>query len=122
MAFGWRLEAEYESGFVLREGPDDLSPYDAEKNIYNAIWRSRPSDFGHGLMVRYSLVGDELTYSIDWKPMWDLPDVFPVYERRMRNELYEDGTSSGPICELHRFGYRYDLEEETVEEIYEIEG
>lgn len=120
MAYGWLLEAEYESGFVLREGPEDHSPYKPGENTFGAIRNGRPTEAGHGLLTRFSLVGEEHTFTIDWRTLWDVPEPQPVCEREMHSELYDDGTDSGPICDLIRFGYRHQDGDTLVEELYEI--
>ena len=121
MAFGYLLEAEYESGLVLTENESDHSPYDRGRNTFHAIVNGRSGDFGHGRMVRYSLIGvdgdDPQTYSYDWTA---IPHAVPVYERSMRVEMYQDGRPpSDAICEAIRFGYRDGDAEEITEITWE---
>jgi len=63
MAFSYHLEAEYESGYVHRETPEDLSPYAPTRNYFYDILHRVPVAF-HGKMVRYSLVGPDQRYDM----------------------------------------------------------
>ena len=90
----------------------------------------RPTDAGHGALVRFSLIPvdpDEERHDIDWTALAHLTDARPVYYRCMRRtitvesgELVAD-TDSGPICDAHGFGYQYrDASGENVQVVEEV--
>lgn len=119
MSFGWLLESEYESGYVLREDELDHSPYDATRNIFHAILHARPTDSGHGAMVRYSLVGTEMRYDIDWTKLPD--NARPIYYRKMQRHAVNGDFAGEPEVLGHFFGYQFtDATGANVEEIKEI--
>ncbi len=117
MAYGYYLEAEYESGYVHREQEEDHSPYVKGKNIFNDILNHRPEAV-HGKMIRFSLVGPETTHNVPWE---GLPDnARPIYFRDM-----EQDTVGNVITETRMirqvFGYQYNDEDgNNVQETKEI--
>lgn len=117
MALGYYLEAEYESGYVHREQPEDHSPYVRGKNIFNDILEHRPEAV-HGKMVRFALVGPEHTNTVDWTTLPD--NARPIYSRDM-----EQDSIGGEIIETRMmkqiFGYQYNNPDgKNVKEITEI--
>lgn len=124
MAYGYILEAEYESGFVLTENEQDRSPYIATDNFFSAIRRESATAAGHGPMTRFSLVAEDGSkrYDIDWTGLSDLDHVRPVYFRRMSRSVCLDGTNdSGALCAAHGFGYQYnDADGNNVQVIEEV--
>lgn len=121
MAYGWLLQAEYASGYVLTEDERDHSPYDPGRNTFHAIMNGRPVEAGHGDLVRLSLIGPQMRYDIDWRA---LPDTArPVYYRQMQRTRAVDGsTDTGPVCLAHHFGYQYtDAEGRNVQDVHEID-
>ena len=120
MPHGWLLEAEYESGFVLTEDGADHSPYDPGRNTFHAILNDRPTLHGHGPMVRFSLIGAEMRYDIEWTTL--PPDARPVYYRQMQRAFrIEDGWQPA-ACISHHFGWRGTVDGHATEEITEIRG
>lgn len=119
MAYGWYLEAEYDSGFVLTEDEADHSPYDAGRNTFHAILNGRPTE-GHGPLVRFSLIGDGLRYDIDWTT---LPEgARPVYYRQMQRGFTVEGGWQPAVCTSHSFGWQATVDGESVREVHEIAG
>ena len=103
MAYGYKLEAQYADGYVLREDEHDHSPYDSMKNIFHAILHQRPVK-PHGKMVRFSLVGPDVTHTIDWTTLPD--NARPIYLRQMESDLLAGGEGEAR-CMSHHFGYQY---------------
>lgn len=103
MAHGYFVEAEYESGYIHRETPEDLSPYVKGMNIFNDIVQRRPES-AHGRIVRFSLVGPKTTTNVDFTV---LPaNARPIYFREM-----EQDSIGGEIIETRVMkqvvGYQY---------------
>lgn len=121
MPFGWRLEAEYSSGYVLTEDEADHSPYDPGRNVFHAILNGRATAAGHGPLVRFSLIGLETRYDVDWT---GLPaNARPVYFRDMRRAFAIEGGWQPAECVAHHFGVQYtDGEGRSVKEVHEIPG
>lgn len=121
MAYGYLIEAEYESGFVLTEDDADRSPYDPCRNVFHAIVEGRPTAAGHGRMVRFSLVGVGQRFDVDWTT---LPETArPIYFREMRRAFEIDGGWQAARCLSHHFGYQYtDASGSNVQEVHEIPG
>src|SRR5690606_22411755 len=104
MALTTFIEAEYESGFVLREDEQDHSPYDAGRNIFHAILHRRPEE-AHGRMVRFSLVTPEHTYNVDWT---ELPDnARPIRFKHMERDSVGGEWVGDPRIVGIDFGYQY---------------
>ena len=127
MAYGYYLEAEYESGFRLTESEINFNPYSTKGNTFTAMLDGSPTEAGHGQMVRFSLIpesGEGNRYDIDWKPLWKVDDPRPIYYRKMQRSLVLDtGEDSGPSCNAHFFGFQYLNEDgENVQEVEEIIG
>lgn len=71
MQLGYFLEAEYEDGYVHSELKlRDKSPYLEGSNVFGDILNKRPVP-EHGKMVRYSFVGPNRRFDVDWS---DFPD------------------------------------------------
>lgn len=121
MPYGALVEAEFEDGFVLTEDEADVSPYDEGRNVFHAILNGRPCA-AHGQMVRWSLVTNGKTYSIDWKELWQFENPRPIYYRNMTRDFDAGGRPlTDPICLAHFFGYQYNAEDgSNVQEIQEI--
>lgn len=129
MAHGYLIEAEYESGYVLREDANDHSPYDPGKNTFNAILNHRPTDAGHGVLVRLSYVPDPLDgrqrYDIAWEAHGlNALGARPVCYRKMERDDKVDGSgnivSEGEVrCMSHHFGYQY-TDPETGRNVQEV--
>lgn len=118
MAYGYNLEAEYESGYVHRENDQDHSPYVAGRNIFYDIVNALPVPI-HGQMVRFSLVGKEQKYDIDWATLPD--NARPIYYRDMARSLNMSTNEEIVECLQHYFGYQYtDEQGENHKEIKEI--
>lgn len=124
MAYGWHLEAEYESGYVHSDEHADVSPYayfkerKASPNIFNDILEKRPNAI-HGQMVRFSLVGPTERHDIDWT---ELPDnARPIYRRAMQRD-FDPATGEGETFMTGQgFGYQYtDASGKNVKEITEL--
>jgi hypothetical protein len=120
LAYGWRLEAEYESGFVLAEDERDHSPYDPARNVFHAIVNRRATEHGHGGLVRFSLIGPDRRYDIDWRTVPDGAE--PVYFRRMSRVFNVEGGWLPPRCDSHHFGWQGIEAGVPVAEIQEIQG
>ena len=108
--YGYRLEAEYESGLVLTEIEQDRSPYVATDNFFSAIRRDSATTAGHGPLVRFSLIATEgpARYDIDWTMLSNLDHVRPVYFRKMSRSVDQDGNGdTGPVCVGQFIGYQY---------------
>lgn len=118
MAYGYYLQAEYEDGYIHYEDDQDRSAFDARDNIYADILKRRP-EAAHGQLIRFSLVGGEGSYDIDFRP---LPKSSrPFYEREMFKTWDEHGNILGEGASKHRFGYIHTTEEGTeAREIVEI--
>jgi hypothetical protein len=123
MAYGFRLSAAYESGYVLTEDDNDHSPYDPGRNVFHAIINGRPSDAGHGQLVRWSLTAaDGRTWSVEFTPlMWKL-NARPVWAMQMERQLNIDGSPAGPSHVVGvLFGYQYTTADgRNVQEVKEI--
>ena len=125
MAYGYWLEAEYESGFILREDSQDRSPYRAGDNFFSAIRRDSATQSGHGPLVRFSLIPWDASgrrHEIDWTALAELEHVRPVYFRRMSQTTRADGTGdAAPVCNAHGFGYQYlDANGDNIQVITEL--
>ena len=124
MSYGYLLQAEYESGYVLTEDEQDRSPYIANDNFFSAIRRDSATTAGHGPIVRFSLIPVDggTRYDIDWTGLSDLDHARPVYFRRMSRSVQDDGTGdSGTTCVAHGFGYQYnDADGSNVQVVQEI--
>jgi len=120
MAYGYVLRAEYASGYVLLEDEQDASPYDPGRNVFHAIVNGRPTEAGHGPLVAFSLIGEDMRYDIDWTALPD--NARPIYYRSMQRTYAVDGsTDTGPVCLAHHFGYQYtDSDGRNVQEVSEI--
>lgn len=119
MAYGYYLEAEYESGYIHSEDEQDHSPFMRHKNIFNDILEKRPEK-AHGKLVRFSLVGPKHTYSV---PFADLPDnARPIYFRDMEMKT-NIGTDENTVSMTKQtFGYQFNDEEgHNHREVQEIE-
>jgi len=97
------IEAEYVDGYVHREDDQDHSPYVSGKNIFNDILEKRP-EAAHGKMVRFSLVTENETYSVDWTTL-------PNNARPIRFKHMEADSIGGEITDVRivgiDFGYQY---------------
>lgn len=114
MAHGYLLEAQYESGFVLKEDAQDHSPYDAGKNIFHAIKHGRPVD-GHGQLVRFSAIGPAKRYDIDWTTV--PTDAIPLMEMELARDFHPElGWTSDPRA-THIFGYELPDGQRVVKEL-----
>ena len=112
------LEAEYQDGFVLREDEQDHSPYDAGRNIFHAILNKR-AEAVHGPMVRFSLVGPETTYSIDWTLLPD--NARPIRFKQMEHERNVATGETDIRCTGIDFGYQYtDTNGQNVQEVRRV--
>ncbi len=118
MAFGYNIEAEYESGYVHREDEQDHSPFVRGKNILFDIINHYPEK-AHGKMVRFSLVRQNgQHYDLDFTK---LPaGAKPIYYRQMQLERNLDTGEQNLTCLKHYFGYEYKKAGEKVKEIQEI--
>lgn len=106
MAYGYRIQAEYESGYNHTEDDQDHSPFVYGKNILNDIIEKRPEK-AHGRLVRFSLIGEDVSYDIDFR---SLPaSARPIYYRDMACTLDEHGNQTTE-CLKHYFGYQYNDE------------
>lgn len=119
MAHGYYIQAEYESGYNHTEDEQDHSPFVRGKNILNDIIEKRP-EAAHGKLVRFSLIGADKRYDIDFR---ELPDsARPVYYRHMQNTLNSATGESTTVCLKHCFGYQYnDYDGKNIQEIQEID-
>lgn len=118
MAFGYFVEAEYESGYVHREDEQDHSPFVRGKNILFDIINRYPEK-AHGKMVRFSLVGaNGDRYDIDFSKLPD--NAKPIYYREMQLQRNFSTGEQNLSCLKHYFGYEYKKGKEKVKEIQEI--
>ena len=118
MAYGYRIQAEYESGYLHTEDEQDHSPFVRGKNILNDIIEKRP-EIAHGKLVRFSLIGEDERYDLDFT---ELPEsARPIYYRKMQSTL-DSGTGEHTVeCLKHYFGYQYnDINGKNQKEIKEI--
>lgn len=117
MAFGYYIEAEYESGYVHREDEQDHSPFVRGKNILFDIINHYPEK-AHGKMVRFSLVGANSRYDIDFTK---LPEgTKPIYYREMQLERNLSSGRENLSCLKHYFGYEYKNGKDKVKQVQEI--
>ncbi|HPF30956.1 MAG TPA: hypothetical protein PLO25_01425 [Candidatus Saccharibacteria bacterium] len=118
MAFGYYIEAEYESGYIHREDEQDQSPFVRGKNILHDIVNHYPEK-AHGKLVRFSLISTSgKSYDIDFK---SLPkNAKPIYYRQMQLERNLETGRQNLSCLKHYFGYEYKNNKEKVKEIQEI--
>lgn len=109
------LEAQYESGFILREDEQDHSPYDSGRNIFHAILNKRP-ETAHGPMVRLALVTPKLTYTVDWT---QLPDnARPIRFKHMERDFVGSEPVGPPRIAEINFGFQYiDENGDNVQEV-----
>jgi hypothetical protein len=130
MAHGWHLEAEFESGYVHVEGPQDLSPYAPGRNTFYDLMSGEPTKHGHGRMTRFSIVCDipdedgmATRYDVDWTV---LPDsAKPIHYMEMQRSITVGGPDgeefdTGPICVRRGFGFTY-TDPDTGEEVTKVE-
>ena len=125
MSHGFRLQAEYETGFVLTEDESDRNPYSDIGNTFSAIINNLPTKAGHGRLVRFSIVPEDYgdQYDIDWQIVGQLPAARPIYFRQMHRSFVLDGSNdTGDVCDSHNFGYQYNdpITGENVQEVIEI--
>lgn len=136
MAHGFYLEAEYESGYILREDDNDHSPYDPKKNVFHAISHDRPQKAGHGAMVRWSMAGPndgDQRFDVDWTQILkDYDNPRPIYWREMQSRKQESVETGEviPGTEItyplgHHFGFQYNdkdgkNQQEVVNVMYEF--
>lgn len=119
MAHGFHLEAEYESGYILTEDDNDHSPYDPKKNVFHAISHDRPQAAGHGQMVRWSMIGPDIRYDLEWTSIVkDYKNPRPIYWREMQMVKQANGVTGEVIegtevisCLGHHFGFQYNDED-----------
>lgn len=118
MAYGYYLEAEYESGYVHREDEQDASPFVHGKNILYDIINKLPED-AHGRLVRFGLVGPEKTYNIDFRAM--PADAKPIYYRNVKKTWNSETGEILNVDVKHFFGYEFhDSDNKKQKEIMEI--
>lgn len=118
MAFGYFIEAEYESGYVHREDDQDYSPFVRGKNILFDIVNHYPEK-AHGKLVRFSLLGKNGSrYDIDFTKLPD--NTKPIYYRQMQLERNLDTGQENLTCLKQYFGYEYKNGKDKVKEIQEI--
>lgn len=117
MAFGYFVEAEYESGYVHREDEQDHSPFVRGKNILFDIVNHYPEK-AHGRLVRFSLVGNNARYDIDFTKL--PPNAKPIYYRQMQLERNLENGAENLTCLKHHFGFEYKNGKDKVKEIQEI--
>jgi hypothetical protein len=114
------IEAEYSDGYILSEAEhDDVSPYDAGKNIFNAILNKLP-EAEHGQMVRFSVFHTDRRYDIDWV---DLPEnARPIRYKCMERDHNLNGDFLGETRMVKvGFGYQYnDAEGKNHEIVQEL--
>ena len=125
MSHGFRLQAEYSTGYTLTEDDNDRNPYSDVGNTFSAIINELPTKAGHGPMVRFSLLPEDYgdRYDIDWKIVGALPNARPIYFRRMHRTFALDGSGdTGDVCDSHNFGYQYNdaITGENIQEVLEI--
>ena len=115
--FGYYLEAEYKSGYVHSNEHQDISPYTLTTkvngvatgyNILNDIINKRPSEF-HGSMVRWSLIGPNKRWDIDWTTLPD--NARPIYLRDMEQDFNVSGGTGETRIIKQDFGYQYNDED-----------
>jgi hypothetical protein len=110
------LKATYEDGFVLQEDERDQSPYDEGRNIFHAIYNSRPCA-EHGALVEFALIGPEQSHVIDWTKVPN--GAWPVRERHMEMRQIGDVLGEPTVTQIV-FGYQYERGSEVVREIIEV--
>ncbi len=97
------LEAEYESGYIHRQTPEDHSPYVKDRNYFYDILHKTPEPI-HGKMVRLALVTPKQTCLVDWTTLPD--NARPIYLKYMESDLVVDGQGE-TRCVKTEFGYQY---------------
>lgn len=125
MVDGYYLEAEYETGYVHSNELYDVSPYalndrgELGPNIFNDILQKRPNAI-HGKMVRFSLIGPEKRYDINWM---GLPDnARPIYLRHMEHVFNPSTGEKKTNMTSQSFGYQYNDEDgSNHKEVQEID-
>jgi hypothetical protein len=103
MAYGIRLEAEWEDGFVLTEGDDDVNPW-GEGNTFTGILIGHET---HGRLVRFSVLPHH-----HFVPPPEARSVRPIYYREMQMQLV-GGEAQPAACVAHWAGYQYNDENGT---------
>ena len=105
MAHGYHLEAQYTDGFVLNEDEHgDVSPFTGIHNIFNDILEHR-AEASHGQLVRFSLIGGEKRFDIDWTTLPD--NARPIYFRDMQSSMNVATGERITKSLKHTFGYQY---------------
>jgi len=98
------VEATYADGFVLSETElNDVSPYDAGRNVLNAILEKHP-EAEHGRMVQFSVFYRGKRYDIDWTTLPD--NARPIRFRDGFSGIDQDGNVVSGWSGM-RFGYQY---------------
>ena len=122
MVYGFRLQAEYESGYIHTENDQDLSPYQPGRNCYFDIVNHMPTKMGHGRLVRFSLIGAAERLDIDWTTVPD--DAMPIHYMEMERSIVmmgdPEGVDTGPRCLRRCFGFSY-TDPETGETVNRVE-
>lgn len=125
------IEAEYESGYVHREMPEDHSPYVRGKNILNDILERRPEAI-HGPMVRFTLVvpGSEpntvTRHNVDWSILDPKTNPRPIRFKHFSRsvtlgDLPEEDVDHGPTLLGIDFGYQWtDEKGKSQQEVLEL--
>lgn len=129
--YSYYIEAEYESGYVHREMPEDHSPYVRGKNIFNDILEKRPEAI-HGPMVRFTLVmpGEQpntvTRHNVDWTKLDPKTNPRPIRFKHFSRSVTmgegaEDDVDTGPVLTGVDFGYQWtDSKDSNQEEVIQI--
>ena len=113
------LEAEYQDGYIHSELKlRDVSPYTDKANIFSDILNKRPVP-EHGKMVRFSLIGAERRFDIDWSefPEEAKPIRF-IHKSLVQDQVttvnpdgsglsWEDVGDPRVVIDSYDFGYEY---------------
>lgn len=114
------IEAEYSDGYIHSETVlGDVSPYLADKNIFNDILEKRP-EAAHGPMVRFSCYYQNFRYDVNWS---GLPaNARPIRYKNMQRHFQQDVGWIGEAEILSiGFGYQYtDEQGRNVQEVREL--
>lgn len=119
MQLGYFLEAEYQDGYVHSELKlRDKSPYVEGSNIFGDILNKRP-EAEHGKMVRYSFVGPNRRYDIDWSKFPDTAKPIRFIHKDLHQEqrmsvgapgypsVWENYGDPRLVISSYDFGYEY---------------
>jgi hypothetical protein len=98
------LEAEYDDGYVHSELKlGDKSPYVQDSNIFGDILHKRPVQ-EHGKMVRYSFVGPERRFDVDWSNFPDNAKPIRFIHKQLEQDQHISVSKDGYARSWENYG------------------